>query len=310
MKTVIAILLLSASAASGAAVEVRARLEPPVIPFHHDAQLSIIVDAPGDMPVLLPQLGNNIGEATVSPMRRNTERLRGGRVRITETYTISPIFQGKYPVGPLTVLWGENEQTTVAGPVLVARDLTEAERAAVDEFADNAGPARQPALVVTHRKPILLTTLVMAALAAVAVWALRLREREQQTVPPPPPWEVAYARLRELDRRGLPQAGRHEPYYVDLTAILRYYIEDRFHLRAPEQTTEEFLAASPESGLFSNEQQQMLANLLKHSDRVKFAQHVPSAAEMDRSFAAVLQFIDETVPATQPDEQEVGEAAA
>jgi hypothetical protein len=115
---------------------------------------------------------------------------------------------------------------------------------------------------------------------------------------------VAYRRLRELDERHLSEEGRYEPYYVDLSAILRYYIEDRFHLRAPEQTTQEFLAASSTTGLFTGDHQQMLSELLKHSDRVKFAQYVPTVPEMERSFSAVLQFVDETVP--KPEEQLTG----
>jgi hypothetical protein len=223
---------------------------------------------------------------------------------------LDPIFTGKYAIKPVEVTWGENEGVVVASPGLVVRDLTEAEKAEAEQFADNAGPASAPGLVKQYWRWIAIVAAVAAALAAAVAWAVWLRKRAEQLAPPPPAWEVAYRRLRELDERHLAEAGRYEPYYVDLSAILRYYIEDRFHLRAPEQTTQEFLAASSTSGLFSSDHEQLLSKLLKHSDRVKFAQYVPSVPEMERSFASVLQFVDETVPKPQEQPGEAAEAAA
>jgi hypothetical protein len=138
-----------------------------------------------------------------------------------------------------------------------------------------------------------------AAIAAVAALVAWLVVRRRRALPPPPPepaWIVAERRLKELSSRGLPQAGKHEAYYVDLTAILRYYIEDRFHIRAPEQTTPEFLESASNSKRLTEEQQRVLSQLLRHGDRVKFAQYEPSVSEMDESFAVVMQFVRETVP--------------
>ena len=47
--------------------------------------------------------------------------------------------------------------------------------------------------------------------------------------------------LNRLRAQGLIEQGQFEDYYVQLSSIVRHYLEDRFHLRAPEMTTEEFL---------------------------------------------------------------------
>jgi hypothetical protein len=296
--------------AAAAAVDVRTRLEPPAIPFHRQAQFSIVVEAPEGVDVKLPDMIEKMGGVPVSDVRRDTKELGKKRVRITETYVLDPVFSGQYGIEPVEVTWGENESVVVAGPGLTVRDLTEAEKAEAEKFADNAGPASAPGLLNQYWKWVAIAAAAVAALAMAVVWAVWLRKRAEKLAPPPPAWEVAYRRLRELDERQLPEAGKYEPYYVDLSAILRYYIEDRFHLRAPEQTTQEFLAASSTSGLFSLEHQQLLSELLKHSDRVKFAQYVPSVPEMERSFASVLQFVDETVPKPMEESQDTTEAAA
>jgi len=296
MNALVAIGLLAVAAASGPQVDVRTRLVPPEVPFHRQAEFSIIVEAPAGLDVKLPDMLEKTGGAPVADVRRDTEKIKAGRVRITETYVLDPVFAGKYAIEPVEVIWADDGRAVVPSPGFAVRDLTEAERAAAEEFAENAGPAVPPSVVERYWQWTFVATLALAAVAVLIVWAVWFRKRAKKLAPPPLPWEVAYNRLRELDQRQLPEAGKYEPFYVDLTAILRYYIEDRFHLRAPEQTTQEFLADASTSGAFTPPHQQLLADLLRHSDRVKFAQYVPSVPEMERSFALVLQFVDETVP--------------
>ena len=54
--------------------------------------------------------------------------------------------------------------------------------------------------------------------------------------------------------------------------MLRHYIEDRFGLRAPEQTTEEFLAELRQKHVFGERQKDLLRAFLEHCDLVKFAE--------------------------------------
>ena len=196
--------------------------------------------------------------------------------------------------------WGENESITVPSPGLRVRDLTEDEKKAAGEFVDIAGPMpiTNPALRKWEITGAIAA--VLALLTAAGVYVYLRRRKKAHLAPPLAPWEVAYQRLRELDQRQLPKAGKYGPYYVDLSAILRYYIEDRFHLRAPEQTTPEFLAEAGRSRAVNDRHQKILAGFLRHCDRVKFAQYVPAQEDMDRSFTDVLQFVDETVPAPEP----------
>ena len=113
-----------------------------------------------------------------------------------------------------------------------------------------------------------------------------------------------------LDERHLPKAGRYEPYYVDLSAILRYYIEDRFHLHAPEQTTPEFLAELSGSGYLDEGHERFLGAFLRHCDLVKFAQYVPTVNDMELRFTEVLRFVDDTVPSREEETEDSPEAAA
>ena len=305
MSALVAIAFVVASAAAEAPVEVHVTLDPPVIPFHKQARYTIIVHVTGDTDVRFPDMVDKFGGLNVQDIRRDTKPSRGDRRRITETYVLDPIWAGTYPIAPAQVLWGpEAKAVVVPSPALRVRDLTEEERAAAERFEANASPISLPKPVWLRWWFWVAVAAGLAAAAGATFYVLRRRRRAERAAPGRPPWEVAYALLRELDERQLPKAGKFEPYYVDLSAILRHYIEDRFQLRAPEQTTPEFLDAASTSGKLTQTHQRLVVDFLRHCDRVKFARYEPTLQEMEQGFEVVLQFVDETVPSLEPAAQE------
>lgn len=97
------------------------------------------------------------------------------------------------------------------------------------------------------------------------------------------PAEVALNALQQLRQEALPV----EVFYTRLSNIVRYFIEDQFGLRAPERTTEEFLAEAtlPAQSL------ELLRAFLQEADLVKFARHRPGQEDRERAFAAAESFI-------------------
>jgi hypothetical protein len=303
----IAALAVCACARAEAPVEVSVTLDPPVVPFHKQTRFTIAVEGPDGVQVEFAEMAGKFGGLDVhaAPTTR-LEHLRGGRVRLSKTYVLDPIFIGNYVVAPVEVTVQREtgpETITIPSPTVRVRDLTPEEREAAEQFAPNAGLVNPyPGLARDWR---VWAALGVAAVIAVAlvVYLVRRRRVAEEAAPPAPPWEVAYARLRALDAKHWPEAGEVEAFYVELSDIVRHYIEDQFALHAPEQTTPEFLNEAARSGVFTESQQTLLAVFLRHCDRVKFAKYEPGLDEMERSFASVLRFIDETVPAQpQPEE--------
>ena len=118
--------------------------------------------------------------------------------------------------------------------------------------------------------------------------------REKSFVRVKPPYEIAYERLRELAEAHLPEKGKIKEYYIELSGIIRYYLEARFNLRAPEMTTEEFLVKLRTEGELIPEHKNLLREFLLHSDLVKFARYGPSVREIDLSFKSAKRLIDQT----------------
>lgn len=82
------------------------------------------------------------------------------------------------------------------------------------------------------------------------------------------PIERAWAELDRLLKKDLPGRGRYKDFYVELTRVVRNYIQRKYSIKAPHMTTEEFLAAF-KSG--SPQSLAALKNFLESADLVKFA---------------------------------------
>lgn len=109
-----------------------------------------------------------------------------------------------------------------------------------------------------------------------------------------PAHEIAYERLQALVRQDLVKAGKIKEFYERLSDILRHYIEHRFNLKAPERTTEEFLAELPSVGVLAKPEQERLGEFLRHCDLVKFAKYNPTAEQIQKTFDLVKDFIETT----------------
>ena len=141
---------------------------------------------------------------------------------------------------------------------------------------------------------ILVAVIVLLVLSAIVFIVLKSRKKKRHFTPALPAHEIAYQALRELQSKNYLKRGEVKNYYIELSNIVRKYIEDRFNLRAPEMTTEEFLNAAGNNEAFSSEQRKLLSDFLSHCDLVKFAKYLPQQKEAELSFESAKRLIDQT----------------
>lgn len=106
--------------------------------------------------------------------------------------------------------------------------------------------------------------------------------------------EIAFEVLKAIAGEKLVEQGRVKEFYAKLSACLRQYIENRFQLRAPEQTTEEFLGQLKMSDALKLEHKQELQKFLEHCDLVKFARYQPSDEQINESLTMAEEFVEKT----------------
>jgi hypothetical protein len=136
-------------------------------------------------------------------------------------------------------------------------------------------------------KPYLWWLLLLLAITAGGVYYYLRKKKvvlfEKKTIPP---FDEALQKLKALDKKQLWQHQKTKEYYIELTEIVRGYIEKEWHIPALESTTDELhgfmldfieikkLPANKATAL-------RLHKLLQESDLVKFAKFTPMASEIE-----------------------------
>lgn len=109
--------------------------------------------------------------------------------------------------------------------------------------------------------------------------------------------------LAEVEQQQLWEKGQVKEYYVQVTDVLRNYIEERFKTPALELTTDELLA----SALRIKElvpYRELLGGILYTADLAKFAKSQPLPAEHIATMEQAKEFVNLTKPAPTPTTQE------
>src|SRR5262249_53305862 len=119
-------------------------------------------------------------------------------------------------------------------------------------------------------------SLATAVLGFVGWNAWRRRARPLHQIAPPPPYRVALDAINRIEAAGYLERGDVDRFYTELSGVIRRYIEGQFGLRAPEQTTDEFLQDLARQPILLRSHRDALASFLEQCDLVKFARVRPT----------------------------------
>ncbi len=148
--------------------------------------------------------------------------------------------------------------------------------------------------VIRQCLPGFLIALLIIAVIIAVIYFLRRRQTKPAAIIQRLPWEIAEGKLKDLLNRQLIQQGEYKKYFIELSDILRRYIESRFEIHAPHMSTEEFLMSLRHSIQLSDADKSVLREFLNLCDMVKFAKYGPSPEESVKSFDLVKQFVQST----------------
>jgi hypothetical protein len=110
----------------------------------------------------------------------------------------------------------------------------------------------------------------------------------------------AHERARRKLQDALDYFDRPKPFCILVSDAVRLYLEERFGLRAPERTTEEFLGDLSRSVALTDPQKASLQEFLTACDMVKFAKYEPRRQELESLYNSALRLIEETEPKPEP----------
>ena len=224
------------------------------------------------------------------------EKREQGQTLTVERFELEPEYAGKFEWPALEVYYHQADEIReeVLDTEPIAFEVTETPTSAeVLELKPARGLVTVEQIAAAQRRT---WPWVVAGAAAAVVFAgivVYLVRRPRVGPPPRPAHEVALEALRALAARDLVAQGLIEPFFVEITRIVRDYIEAKFGLRAPEQTTEEFLAGLASSSVVARHKD-TLAPFLAAADEVKFARATPDTNVIQRTFDTARDFVLQT----------------
>ncbi|GAB4569209.1 MAG: hypothetical protein Tsb0020_23270 [Haliangiales bacterium] len=270
--------------------------------------LTLEVTAEPGVTVEMPSFGEALGRFQIEQFTPRQRVDADGTTIATQTYALQAPMSGRQRIPPLRVEFVDERAAAGAGAtggddddevreLLTDEIAVEVESVLADgEVSDQLAPLRDPlaARRDTARLLLLFGPIGLAA-GGCLIWLLisarRQAARRKARVSA---FDRAIARLRVLEAGGLPSADQAGDWYVDLSSIVRRYLEDRYGLRAPELTTEEFLHEAQRAGVISSAHRNLLTTFLEHCDRVKFARYEPGDTESREALAHARRFLEET----------------
>ncbi len=265
-------------------------------------RVTVSVEAPPEVAVTFPQVENKLGPFTVlGRTPRAPTLIVPGIQQWQLAYDLEAENSGDLTLPPLTITLTKTGDPEA--PVLELRTdpLRITVTTVLPEDADVTVPKdiTPPVALTRHGMPpwvwIVLGVVVGLALLGALWWWDQRRRRRAAAVPQPQLAHVlTLEALRRLQNEGLMSQSHVEAFYVRVSDILRRYVEWRFGLHAPEQTTEEFLAAVHLTRGLIATHRDLLGTFLEHCDLVKFARHQPTLDDMQQAFDSAQDFVRRT----------------
>lgn len=241
----------------------------------------------------------------------DTVKKETGEIVIHQRLVITSFDTGFMVLPPISFMFNDDSlQVLTTEPQLVyVSDIP------VDMEADIMD-VKKPYDVPFNWKKLLIWALIIWLIlglitGAVLYWEKYYKKKPQEPVARPKPkrpaHEIALEKLEALRQKKLWQNDRTKEFYIELSDIVREYIEFQFDVLALEMTTYETVSALKLTGM-DEAKIKPLKGMLQLADLAKFAKYQPLPNENEACFDAACKFVSETLvmPLDEPDKEEEG----
>ena len=281
-------------------IQVNSEVDTSRITIGDRIRYTISIDHVDTMRVERPGEGANLGQFEIKDYKIYDPVHEDGRIYQKFEYVISVFDTGTFVIPPFPVAYfptdsaGEYKLIEASAiTIYVESVIQDTER----ELRDI-----KPPIDIPYNYLLLISVLSSLILIGILVYyGLRIyrkrKERGYLLKPPEPPrpaHEIALEALGELLNKDLLSQGLFKQFYIEISDILRRYIEGRFFIPALEETSHEIM-----SELNNQELDKPILKLARESldlaDLVKFAKYISSEKENGDIVDWIRQFVNETM---------------
>ncbi len=291
--------ILIGEVASNGKIELNSKVDRSKITIGDLITYSIIIKRDKDVEIILPSLGANLGQFEIRDYKIYDKRKEDNKIIEQVDYIISTFDIGEYEIPSVEIKYkikGSKEEGILKTDkiVITVESVKPSEAGDIREI-------KPPVEIPYNWKPLIYWALIVLGLIIIAiavVYIVKRRKRIKEIMPQfieaiIPPHELAYQRLKKLEESELLVDGKVKQYYIEISEIIRKYIEGRYSIIAMELTTTDLIIRMNGDGI-SPDHIAMFEEFLNKCDLVKFAKYIPTDVENNDIMKLALDIIDKT----------------
>jgi hypothetical protein len=282
-------------------IELTLQAEPATVDLTRDIRLSLKLTAPSEFDISFPAIEDRLQGFTLAGTLRKPDITRDGKTIREVQHLLTPLVADRYRIAPMALEYLDHGRQPPQPGWFPTRPVVFT-MPAITNAAGRVNVKFEPVRLGPSPRTVIGWTLaaILAAGAAWAIWHWGRRLRRAIALRLLSPKERALRELEELLAQHLPEKNLIKDFYVELTMVVRRFIERRHRVRAPEQTTEEFLKMIAGDPRFSDEVTRKLRTFLQSADLVKFAAYTPESEHIARATTTAREYIESDADPAEP----------
>ncbi len=303
------ITLLSPVFAQEGRVSVESRLDKSTVTVGELVKYEIIITFSPDLQVATPPAGINLGGFEIRDyIDHDPVKIRDLIEKRVE-FTIAAYDTGSYAIPPTGIAYMRADST---GDILLTEELRITVESVLSGEAEDIQDIKSPFEIPKNWLQIFLMVsgaILFLGLCFLFYTYYKNRKKgknifEFRKEPELPPHEEALNALNRLRESSLLEDGLIKEYYIELSNILRYYLQRRYYKPVLEMTTQEVKDVLPDE-MQNDSTVTDLNDILDISDLVKFAKMRPEAKEHDRLFKKTAGIVEQTKIVMMPRQEQM-----
>jgi hypothetical protein len=300
--------------AGAQSIQAEARLQQYTIRIGDQTKLFFSVHQPAKEHVNFPKLKDTItGKVQIVSINKpdtTVDKNDPKNITVIQSYTITGFDAGTYTIPSFSF--------GTTGGVLKTNELTlQVETVKVDTTKAIYDIKKPLAVSYTFFDELkdnwdwIAISLSGVLLIGGLIWYFLKRPKKEikiEIVKPGLPAHItALNQLNELREKKLWQQGEVKQYYIELSDVLREYLEKRYAVKTHEKTTDEIFVELRHVAI-TQENKNTLRQILSVSDLVKFAKEQPLPPENEQNINKAIDFVLKTQQAELAESTERSQA--
>jgi len=275
------------------------QIDVPDMMIGEQTLLHVTVTADKGKQVLIPLPGDRLmeGVEVLAIFPPDTSDIKNNRITIRYDLVITSFDSALYLLPQFVAI--DERDTLYSNQVALKISSPDVDLDNPEEYFDIKNVWRPPFVPADYYALFYGVLFTLFLICVVGYFIQRLRHRPKKAeviaeVPKLPPHEQAMKELKEIRERKLWQQGRFKEYYTDLTDTLRRYITARYGHSTLERTSSEILEIVRNVEPSNRDVNDLLKQILRLSDFVKFAKLIPMPDENEITMFNANLFVDKT----------------